>query len=210
MWSGAWGRFARIQTNGKRRYIGLGDAHQISLVEAREAIVSLREQAREGGDLLAARRKKPAIMPSVDDAVHQVHRELLNGWKSGEHTNQWIITIETHAFLSLGQLPVDQIDEPMACYTLAKIWRHKPKTARQVKQQIGTVLDWSDAKGYRLSEAPMRSIARGLPRQPEQTGHFAAMRQARVPAFMASLTHDRMATGILALASVDSWDSLFD
>jgi integrase len=190
---------ARIQTNGKRRDIGLGDAHQVSLAEAREALVGLRKQAREGVDPLAARRKQRAIMPSFKDAVHQVHGELLKGWKNGKHTDQWITTMEIHAFPSLGKLPVDQIDGPMVRDALAKIWLEKPETARRVKQRIGTVLDWCYAKGYRLSEAPMRSIARGLPRQPKQTGHFAAMPHAQVPAFMASLTHDRMTTGRLAL-----------
>jgi hypothetical protein len=169
---------ARIQTNGKRRDIGLGDAHQVSLVEAREALVVLRKQAREGVDPLAARRKQRAIMPSFKDAVHQVHKELLKGWKNGKHTDQWISTMEIHAFPLLGKLPVDQIDGPMVRDALAKIWLDKPETARRVKQRIGTVLDWCYAKGYRLSEAPMRSIARGLPRQPKQKGHFAAMPHA--------------------------------
>jgi integrase len=190
---------ARIQTNGKRRDIGLGDAHQVSLAEAREALLGLRKQARDGIDPLSARRKQRAIMPTFKDAAHQVHRELLKGWKNGKHTDQWITTMEIHAFPSLGKLPVDQIDGPMVRDALAKIWLDKPETARRVKQRIGAVLDWCYAKGYRLSEAPMRSIARGLPRQPKQTGHFAAMPHVQVPEFMASLTHDRMTTGRLAL-----------
>ncbi len=190
---------ARIQTNGKRRDIGLGDAHQVSLSEAREALLGLRKQAREGVDPLSARRKQRAIMPTFKDAVHQVHRELLKGWKNGKHTAQWITTMEIHAFPSLGRLPVDQIDGPMVRDALAKIWLDKPETARRVKQRIGTVLDWCYAKGYRLSEAPVRSIARGLPRQPKQNGHFAAMPHAQVPAFVASLSNDRMTIGKLAL-----------
>ncbi len=86
--NGAKSWLARIQTNGKRRDIGLGDAHQVSLVEAREALIGLRKQAREGVDPLAARRKQRAIMPSFKEAVYQVHKELLKGWKNGKHTNQ--------------------------------------------------------------------------------------------------------------------------
>jgi integrase len=197
--NGAKSWLARIQTNGKRRDIGLGDAHQVSLAEAREALLGLRKQAREGVDPLSARRKQRAIMPTFKDAVHQAHRELLKGWKNGKHTDQWITTMEIHAFPSLGKLPVDQIDGPMVRDALAKIWLDKPETARRVKQRIGTVLDWCYAKGYRLSEAPMRSIARGLPRQPKQTGHFAAMPHAQVPMFMASLSNDRTTIGKLAL-----------
>src|SRR5690606_27163012 len=49
------------------------------------------------------------------------------------------------------------------------------------------VLDWAYASGYRESEAPMRAISKGLPRQPKKEGHFAAMPYARVPAFMVRL-----------------------
>src|SRR5690606_9028485 len=58
---------------------------------------------------------------------------------------------------------------------------------RRVRQRIGTVLDWAYASGYRESEAPMRAITKGLPRQPKKEGHFAAMPYARVPDFMVRL-----------------------
>jgi Arm DNA-binding domain len=130
--NGAKSWLALIQTNGKRRDIGLGDAHPVSLAEGREALVGLRRQAREGVDPLAARRKQRTIMPNFKDAAHQVQRELLKGWKNGKHTDQWITTMEIHAFSSLGKLPVDQIDGPMVRDALAKIWLEKPETVRRV------------------------------------------------------------------------------
>jgi integrase len=56
-----------------------------------------------------------------------------------------------------------------------------------VRQRIGTVLDWAHAKGYRTAEAPMRSVSRGLPRQPKQDNHFAALPYENLPALMAEL-----------------------
>jgi hypothetical protein len=64
-------------------------------------------------------------------------------------------------FPSLGDLPVDQIMGPMVRDVLAVIWLTVPETARGVRQRIGTVLDWAHAKGYRLQEAPMRSVSKG-------------------------------------------------
>lgn len=52
-------------------------------------------------------------------------------------------------------------------------------------QRIGTVLDWAYASGYWDTEAPLRAITKGLPRQPKRDGHFAAMPHAQVPAFIA-------------------------
>lgn len=91
-----------------------------------------------------------------------------------------------------------------------------------MKQRIGTVLDWCYAKGYRPSEAPMRSLARGLPRQPRKDGHFAAMDYGAVPGFLADLQDrkrsiSRLALELLILTATRSgevrgarWDELND
>src|SRR3546814_7492270 len=60
-------------------------------------------------------------------------------------------------------------------------------TARRVRQRVGNILVWSYSMGYRDSEAPMRAISKGLPRQPRQDGHFAAMPYDRVAAFIVTL-----------------------
>ena len=73
-----------------------------------------------------------------------------------------------------------------------------PETARRVRQRVGVVLDWAHAKGYRTSEAPMRSISKGLPKQPRKDGHFAALAYDAAPAFMAKLA-ERESVGRLAL-----------
>jgi integrase len=70
---------------------------------------------------------------------------------------------------------------------LALIWLTVPETARRVRQRIGTVLDWAHAKGYRLQEAPMRSVSKGLPRQPKDQEHFAALPWQDVPDFIVQL-----------------------
>jgi len=82
---------------------------------------------------------------------------------------------------------------------LAEIWLAKPETARRVRQRIGTVLDWAYASGYRESEAPMRAITKGLPKQPKKDGHFATMPYSKVPLFVLRL---RERTGPHALLIV--------
>jgi integrase len=70
-----------------------------------------------------------------------------------------------------------------------------------VRQRIGTVLDWACVKGFRTSEAPLRSLSKGLPRQPKKDGHFAAMSYADVPEFMTQL-RERESIGRLALEAL--------
>jgi integrase len=101
----------------------------------------------------------------------------------------------------LGDLLVSEIEGPVIRDVLAEIWLTKPETARRVRQRIGTVLDWACAKGYRASEAPMRSLSRGLPRQPKKDRHFAALSFGEVPAFLQTL-RARESMGRLALEAL--------
>lgn len=91
---------------------------------------------------------------------------------------------------------------------LAPIWLSKPETARRVRQRIGVVLDWSYAKGFRTTEAPLRSISRGLPRQPKRDRHLAALAFEDVPAFLVRVreksTIVRLALEFLILAAARS------
>ena len=136
-------------------------------------------------------------MPTFKDAAGTVHGEHKVGWKNGKHQAQWINTLETYAFPKLGNSLVSEIEGPAIRDVLAPIWLTKPETARRVRQRICAVLDWAYAKGYRSSEAPLRSLSRGLPRQPRKDGHFAAMPFADIPAFFIRL---RQRTSVTRLA----------
>jgi hypothetical protein len=126
----------------------------------------------------------------LDHTVRQlipVSPEHKKGWKNGKHQNQWLRTLEVYAFPTLGDILVSSIEGPAVREVLAEIWTDKPETARRVRQRIGAVLDWAYSKGHRDSEAPMRSLSKGLPRQPKKVGHHAAMPFADVPTFLARL-----------------------
>jgi integrase len=191
--------FLRVQLSGKRRDIGLGDAERVSLREAREIAGAHRKLARSGVDPLEAKRRDTVIIPTFREASKLVHAELSKSWKNGKHNDQWLTTIEKYAWPKLGDLRVDQIEGPLIRDVLAQIWLDIPETARRVKQRIGTVLDWCYAKGYRPSEAPMRSLSRGLPRQPRRDGHFEALPYEDVPMFMTMLVERRLSMSRLAM-----------
>jgi integrase len=106
--------------------------------------------------------------------------------------------LEQFAFPRLGEIQVSEITAPMIRDVLAEIWLTKPETARRVRQRIGAVLDWAFASGYRETEAPMRSITKGLPRQPRNDGHHSAMPYTEIGAFLRNL-RSRQTDGRLAL-----------
>ena len=193
--SASW--VVRVQKRGKRRDIGLGSASKVSLSLARTLASEVRAQVEAGIDPVAERRKAEGI-PTFRKAAALVHAEHKRNWRNGKHQSQWLQTLETYAFPTIGDLAVSEIEGPAVRDLLAAIWLEKPETARRVRQRVGTVLDWAYSKGYRDSEAPMRSISKGLPRQPKRTGHHAALPYANVPAFLSRL-HEKQSWGRLAL-----------
>lgn len=193
--NGSW--VVRVQKDGKRRDIGVGAASKVTLSLARQRASDVRSQVEAGLDPVAQRRKAAGI-PTFREAASQVHAEHRKGWRNGKHQAQWLRTLEVYAFPTLGDRQVSDIDGPAVREVLAEIWTQKPETARRVRQRIGAVLDWAYSKGHRDSEAPMRSLSKGLARQPKKDGHHAAMPFADVPVFLSRL-RERETWGRLAL-----------
>jgi integrase len=191
----------RIQSGGTRREYGLGSARDVTLAEAREAAAVIRKQARAGLDPLAEKRKVSARMPTFRDAAAAVHIEHAKGWKNSKHHAQWIATLETYAFPTLGDLTVDCIESGAVRDVLGPIWLDKPETARRVRQRIGTVLDYAVGKGWRAHPLAMESVTKALPRQPRRDGRFEAMPFGDVPAFVTELRAGS-SMGRLALEAV--------
>lgn len=177
----------RLQSNGRRREIGLGSLKYVSLADARDAAFVMRKKIAQGIDPVAERKQERQAIPTFRKAAELVHEEHEKAWKNGKHQNQWIATLKTYAFPRMGDLLVRDIEGPLIRDVLAPIWLTKPETARRVRQRIGTVLDWSYARGFRATEAPMRSLSKGLPRQPKKDNHFAALPYADVPNFLEKL-----------------------
>ena len=200
--------FVRVQHNGRRRDIGLGSVDEINLAKARDKAHEARKSLAKGIDPTIERQKAKLKIPTFREAAKLVHEEHKAAWKNGKHQDQWITTLTTYAFPRIGNRLVSDIEGPVIRDVLAPIWLSKPETARRVRQRIGVVLDWSYAKGFRTTEAPLRSISRGLPRQPKRDRHLAALPFEDVPAFLVRVreksTIARLALEFLILAAARS------
>lgn len=197
--SGRW--LLRVQSGGRRRDIGLGSLRSVSLADAREAALLARKKITQGIDPVAERKQERQVIPTFREAAVLVHEEHEKAWKNGKHQNQWLATLRTYAFPKMGDRLVSEIEGPLIRDVLAPIWLAKPETARRVRQRIGTVLDWSYARGFRPTEAPMRSLSKGLPRQPKKDNHFAALPYAAIPGFIENLGK-RESVGRVALEAL--------
>ena len=159
----------------------------VSLAEAREKALEYRKLAREGGNPIELRRKAKATVPTFSDAARSALAQHKGAWRNEKHASQWINTLTTYAFPEMGEMRIDEIDTSAVLRVLTPIWLTKPETARRVRQRISTVLDWAKAAGFRSGDNPVEGVARGLPRQNDQKGHFDAIPFAKVPEFVRQL-----------------------
>jgi integrase len=203
----------RIQRNGKRQDISLGSAKLVSLAEARSAAVIARKAIKvEGRDLVAERRAKKADAVTFRQAAERYHDENKSGWKSAAYANQWLSSLERHAFPRFGNRPANDIKAADIIAALAPIWQAKPETGRRVRHRICTVLNYAHAKGWRLNEAPSTTgslkAGNGLPKQTGERQHRKAMPYKGTPAFMADLrakpSFGRLALEFTALTAARS------
>lgn len=190
----------RVQKDGKRRDVGLGSAKKVSLALARERATKVRTQVEVGLDPVTERRKEAGI-PTFKEAAALVFAEHKASWRNQKHRAQWLSTLETYAFPTLGDLSVAVIDGHHVRDAVISIWLEKPETARRVRQRINTVIDWAIGKGYRTTPLPIAAMNKSMPKVRAKGAHHMALPYAEVPAFMAKLK-ERDTVGRLALEAL--------
>lgn len=157
----------RIIINGKRRDLGLGSASLVTLLEARETALQQRKVARAGGDPLAAKRLSTSLK-SFEAVARDVHTLTKPTWRNGKHGDQWLTTMEKHAFPLIGSKRIDTITSADVMTVLTPIWNKHPETARRVKQRISTVLKHAIGQGWR-SDDPAAVASAVMPKHDRST-----------------------------------------
>ena len=203
----------RLQRDGKRQDLGLGSAKLVTLAEAREKATEMRKAIKvEKRDILTERKDEAAAKVTFREAANQYHSENEAGWKSAIYARQWLASLENYAFPKLGGMPTGSIAAADIIDVLMPIWQEIPETARQVRNRICAVLDYSHAKGWRSTEAPSGNSSlkagRGLPRQIKKTQNRKAMPYVAIPSFLTALrrrpSFGRFALDLLILTGTRS------
>ena len=191
---GSKGWILRISIDGRRRDIGLGGYPSVPLAKARQLAESHRLAVAEGRDPLAEKRR--AKVPTFAEAAAKVHEANLPRWRNGKHTDQWINTLRTYAFPTIGKMPLDRIERRDVLAILSPIWTSKPETARRVRQRIRTVLKWGQAHGYVEHNTAGDGIDGALPPMPRVKAHFRALPYVQIPAALETI--DESPAGLAA------------
>ncbi|WP_186131648.1 tyrosine-type recombinase/integrase [Burkholderia gladioli] len=176
---------------GKRRDAGLGIYPETSIAEARDKALAMRKLIDNGEDPIEQRnREREAVAVALatltfEKAARQVHGELKPGWKNEKHAAQWISTLETYVFPTLGNRKLDVISPGDCADVLRPIWLTKAETASRTRQRMHAVMQWAWAHGH-IAANPVAVVDHILPKQSTKAEHQPAMPWRQVPKFVAS------------------------
>ena len=130
--SGSRGWIQRLTIRGRRAELGLGGFPLVSLKEAREKAFANRKLAREGGDPLSEKRRASST-PTFAEATRQVWKQLRPGWRSPQHAQLWLSSLERYALPRIGGMPVFGSDQRRrdrdSGSDLARHGGHRPQVA---------------------------------------------------------------------------------
>ena len=179
--------------------MGLGSLGILSLAKARERAIECRQQMLTGADPIEERKSgrrfqqlEQARAITFRQAAEQCIDSKKHEWKNAKHAQQWVNTLTTHAYPTIGKLSVAALDTSLVLKVLEPIWVTKAETASRVRQRIETVWDWAKARGYVAGENPARlrgHLDKLLPKTSKikRVKHHAALPYKNINPFVSAL-----------------------
>ncbi len=159
----AWIFRFKSPVTSKQREMGLGSLSTISLAMAREEATKCRQQMLAGVDPIEERlskRRCTQLEHSRALTFQQAAEQCINSkkpeWDNAKHAQQWVNTLTTYVYPTIGMLSIAALDTGLALKVLEPIWVTKAETASRVRQRIETVWDWAKARGHVTGDNPAR------------------------------------------------------
>ncbi|MFW6094486.1 MAG: tyrosine-type recombinase/integrase [Pseudomonadota bacterium] len=189
--------------DGKRCWMGLGPADEVSLADARREVAELRTRVRAGHDPVAERQQRRR--EAAEAVAKRVTFRVAAGryieahapeWKNAKHQQQWRNTLRDYAFPVIGGRLVGELDAADVLKVLEPRWLDRHETMRRVRARIERVLAWCMVHGYRDASAgnpaaleTQRELLPKLTKTSEhrKVRHHPAIPYRELPEFMARL-----------------------
>lgn len=206
-----WVLRTRVDGSSTDRRLGAYAVHAgtpgaLTLAQARAAAGRMRAAVESGTDPVTQRRReRKAAKEAAEQRANQksfaevaclAHEAKAPSFKNAKHAAQWITTLETYAFPTIGDKPVAEVRAGDVVETLKPIWHEIPETASRVAQRIGAVMRYAEAHGW-TDRAPVKAALELLGKQGAKSESHPALPIADMPRFMVAL---RAAEGMGARA----------
>lgn len=186
----------RYQLDGRRRDMGLGPVDLVSLGQARDLVLDLRRDVRNGIDPIEQKRQAKAtrlVSRKREITFAEAATQYIDAHEAAwSDKRAWPDTMRLHVNPVIGDVPVSAIDLAAVMRVLEPIWQTKTKTAQNIRGRIEAVLDWAAVRDLRKGENPARwrgnldsLLAR--PSRIAKVEHHKALPYSEIPAFMAEL-----------------------
>lgn len=199
----------RVTVGDVREVMGLGPYPEVKLGQARDKAREAKEQFKQGINPKVRRREmasaliaQKAKLKTFKEAALSYVETHGDTWKNEKHRAQWLSTLETYAFVIIGDLLVRDVDQEAVLRVLEPIWKTKNETASRLRGRIQAILDWATVRGYREGENP--AVWKGrldkllpAPSKVAPVQHHRALDYRKMAEFMKDL---RMVNGISAKA----------
>jgi integrase len=176
---------------GKERLLALGEYPSVGLAEARRRRDTARDEVSRGIDPVQSKRERKA---EAQRNALQTFAVVADEWiatrsKSRKwteaHADQTRQSLREYVLPKLGRLPVAAITAPDVVGVLRPLeTAGKLETLRRVRQRVGGVLGYAVATGRRVDN-PVRELRDAF--VAPQREHFAAIKVAELPKFLADL-----------------------
>ena len=188
----------RLVIRGRRRELGLGAATLVPLAKAREQALANRMLARSGGDPLAEKRRVQGV-PTFAEAARRVLEQKRGGWRGRRHAQTWWRSMERYVFPRIGGRPISEVHAADMLEILTPIWHVKAATAREVRQRVRSVLEWSIALDMR-NDNPCDRVLPVLGPQNDIVTHRPALPHKDVAAAIETVRTSRSGQPAVKLA----------
>ncbi|MBO3760038.1 site-specific integrase [Ciceribacter sp. L1K22] len=181
---------------GRRREMGIGPLHSVTLADARERAAKAREMVRCGVDPIHEKRQALAEQPKAktfgEYADSFIDAAVAAGrWRGGKTEARWRNMIQKHA-APIRDRPIAEVDLEDVKRVLKPLWGTKQESAEKLRECIERVLDAAKVEKLRMGDNPAawRGNLEHVMHKPNAVGknHHPAMPYSNVPAFMKKLS----------------------
>jgi integrase len=185
----------RFSIDGQRFGQCLGAYPTVSLRQAREKAIEVRNLVNKGINPIAQRKQSKKLsdtppIPNFRDFSLEYIETMRPKWRNAKHGDQWVSTVCSYAFPVIGHMLLDEIDTHHILSILQPIWLSKPETASRLRGRIERILTAAIVRKHRPSFNPAAwggHLEALLPPTRKSNGHHAALPYNDLPAFIARL-----------------------
>ena len=146
----------RYSLLGKERETSIGSYPATSLAIARAKKDEIRSDAKNGFPHTHRRSNSQHEAQVHETTFSECAKRFIernqSRWSNKKHANQWITTLSTYAFPTIGSIPTDDLETRHIAEILHPIWTKVPETATRLRQRNKTVIDYSIAMGFRTDK----------------------------------------------------------